>query len=109
MKKKILYQLKDILRLKHYSYKTEKAYAYWVRRYILFHNKRHPREMSKPEISVFLSYLAVKERVAASTQNQALNVLVFFYRHVHKKLGEFKNLQWEKNHHDCRSFSHKMR
>ena len=85
------------MRLKHYSYKTEKTYVYWVRRYILFHNKRHPLEMSEPEISVFLSYLAVKERVAASTQNQALNAIVFFYRHVlHKDLGEFKNLQWAK-------------
>jgi integron integrase len=80
--KKILDQLRDILRLKHYSYRTEQAYVDWVYRFIVFHNKRHPKDMGASEIEAFLTYLAVQRKVAASTQNQALSALVFFYRHV---------------------------
>ncbi len=65
--KKLLEQVSDIIRLKHYSYKTEKSYLYWTKRYILFHKKRHPREMGAKEIEAFLTYLAVEENVAAST------------------------------------------
>lgn len=78
--RKLLDQVRDAVRLKHYSYSTEKTYVYWIRRFILFHNKRHPNEMGTPEITQFLTHLAVVERVAASTQNQALNALLFLYR-----------------------------
>lgn len=79
---KLLDQLRARIRYLHYSKRTESAYVYWVRKFILFHNKRHPREMSGDEIVAFLNYLAQKERVAASTQNQALNALVFLYKRV---------------------------
>jgi integron integrase len=80
--KKLLDQVRDIIRIKHYSYRTEETYIYWIRRYILFHDKRHPKEMGKSEIEAFLGYLAVQENVAASTQNQALSALLFLYRFV---------------------------
>jgi len=82
--KKLLDQVRDVIRLKHYSIRTEKAYVSWIRRYILFHNKRHPREMGSQEIEDFLTHLAVNENVAASTQNQAFNALLFLYREVLK-------------------------
>lgn len=80
--RKLLDQLRDVLRRKHYSLRTEEAYVYWVKRYILFHNKRHPQEMARPEIEAFLNHLAVTENVAASTQNQAFSALLFLYQHV---------------------------
>jgi len=80
--KKLLDQVRDALRLKHYSYRTEVTYIQWIRRYILFHQKRHPQEMSVPEIEAFLSHLVVSELVTASTQNQAFSALLFLYRHV---------------------------
>lgn len=70
------------MRFKHYSLRTETTYREWIRRYILFHDKRHPRELGAPEISRFLSHLAVQGKVAASTQNQAFNALLFLYREV---------------------------
>jgi integron integrase len=70
------------LRLRHYSPRTEMAYRHWVRRFILFHGKRHPRELGAAEIEAFLAHLAIEGRVAASTQNQALNALVFLYARV---------------------------
>ncbi len=79
---KLLDQVRDIIRLKHYSYKTEKSYVNWIKRYILFHNKRHPKEMAGKEIEEFLTHLAVQENVAASTQNQALNAILFLYKEV---------------------------
>jgi len=82
--KKLLDQVRDIIRLKHYSIRTEKAYLNWIRRFILFHNKRHPKEMGSYEIEAFLTHLAVNEHVAASTQNQAFNALLFLYREVLK-------------------------
>jgi integron integrase len=81
-KKKLLDQVRDAIRLKHYSYKTEETYVQWIRRYILFHNKRHPQDMGVPEIEAFLTHLATVENVAASTQNQAFCALLFLYRHV---------------------------
>ena len=63
---KLLDQLRELLRIKHYSYKTEQSYVQWVKRYILFHNKRHPKDMGEQEITQFLSHLAVKENVSAS-------------------------------------------
>jgi integron integrase len=77
---KLLDKVREMLRLKHYSPKTQDTYIQWIRRYIRFHNMRHPREMREPEIQAFLSHLAVNERVAASTQNQAFSALLFLYR-----------------------------
>ncbi len=68
--------------MKHYSLRTEDAYLHWIRRFIFFHGKRHPREMGGPEVEAFLSHLATEGRVAASTQNQALSALLFLYRDV---------------------------
>ncbi|MDZ7414261.1 MAG: phage integrase N-terminal SAM-like domain-containing protein, partial [candidate division KSB1 bacterium] len=79
---KLLDRVRQTLRRKHYSYRTEQAYVHWIKRFILFHHKRHPQEMSTPEIEAFLTYLAVHERVAASTQNQALQAILFLYREV---------------------------
>ena len=81
-KKKLLDQVREALRLRHYSWRTEQSYIQWIRRYILFHNKRHPRQMGLPEIEAFLTHLAVEEQIAASTQNQALSALLFLYREV---------------------------
>lgn len=83
--KKLLEQVSDVIRLKHYSYKTEKSYINWIKRYILFHNKRHPREMGGKEIEEFLTYLTVEENVAASTQNQALSAILLLYKEVLKQ------------------------
>ncbi|MGF1674009.1 MAG: integron integrase [Rivularia sp. (in: cyanobacteria)] len=73
------------MRLKHYSYKTEKSYVGWIRRYIFFHDKRHPKDMGTPEIEAFLTDLAVNQKVAASTQNQALHAVLFLYKEVLKQ------------------------
>ena len=77
---KLLEQLRDRIRLKHYSLRTEQAYVQWAKRYIIFHGKRHPAEMGKAEIEEFLTSLAVERNVTASTQNQALSALLFLYR-----------------------------
>lgn len=79
---KLLDQMREALRSRHYSRRTEQAYCQWVKRYIHFHHVRHPAEMAEPEINAFLTHLAVKEKVSASTQNQALSALLFLYRHV---------------------------
>ena len=80
--RRLLDQVRHALRLKHYSLRTEQAYLSWIRRFILFHDKQHPLTMSTPEITTFLSYLATEQKVSASTQNQALNALLFLYRDV---------------------------
>ena len=80
--KKLLDQLRDRIRLKNYSYRTEKSYVSWIRRFIFFHNKRHPREMGHLEIEAFLTHLVVERNVAPSTQNQALHAILFLYREV---------------------------
>ena len=77
-------QLRGAIRLKHYSRKTEETYAGWYRRYVLWHGKRHPREMGAAEVEAFLTHLAVNRGVGAVSQNQALNALVFLYREVLK-------------------------
>jgi hypothetical protein len=69
--KKLLDRVRETIRRKHYSFRTERSYVAWIRRYIFFHNKRHPLEMGRAEIEAFLSHLAVNRRVSASTQNQA--------------------------------------
>jgi integron integrase len=79
---KLLDQVRARIRVKHYSIRTEDQYVFWIKRFIYFHDKRHPREMGAPEVEAFLSDLAVNGRVAASTQNQALSALLFLYKEV---------------------------
>jgi len=74
--------IREVLRLKHYSRRTEFSYIHWIRRYILFHNKRHPAEMGANEVTAFLTHLAVKRQVAAGTQNLALSAILFLYKQV---------------------------
>jgi integrase len=77
-----LEQVQDAIRLKHYSYQTEKTYIRWIKRYIFFQNKKHPKDMGSREIEAFLTDLAVNQKVAASTQNQALHAILFLYKEV---------------------------
>ena len=84
-KPKLLDQVREAIRTRHYSYITEKAYVHWIKRFIFFHNKRHPAEMGEAEIGRFLSSLATDSHVSASTQNQALNAILFLYREIVKK------------------------
>ncbi|MBI2214465.1 MAG: integron integrase [Acidobacteria bacterium] len=86
---KLLDRVSDAIRVRHYSIRTEEAYIHWIRRFILFHGKRHPSAMGADEINEFLTHLAVDGNVAASTQGQALSALIFLYREV---LGE--SLPW---------------
>jgi integron integrase len=79
---RLLEQVRARLRERRYSRRTEEAYVFWIRRYVLFHGRRHPRDLGPPQVREFLSALAIKERVAASTQNQALAALVFLYERV---------------------------
>ena len=90
---RLLDQVRAAIRTKHYSPRTEEAYVYWVRQFILFHEKRHPMEMSEPEIASFLQHLAINKAVSASTQNQALNALVFLYGTVLRQpIGQLPNI-----------------
>jgi site-specific recombinase XerD len=79
---RLLDQVRQSARLKHFSPKTEKAYLHYIHEFILFHNKRHPLEMGAPEIRAYLSHLAIDKNVAASTQNVALSALLFLYKQV---------------------------
>lgn len=79
---KLLDDVRDKIRLKHYSIRTEQAYVDWIRRFILFHGKRHPKEMGATEVEAFLTHLAVRGKVAASTQNQARSALLFLYKEI---------------------------
>ena len=81
-KPKLLDQVRDVIRRKHFSIRTEQTYVDWIKRYIFFHGKRHPNEMAEAEITAFLTHLARAGKVAASTQNQALSALLFLYREV---------------------------
>jgi integron integrase len=80
--RKLLDQVRDVIRLKHYSYRTEQSYVGWIRRYILFHSRQHPKDMGGAEVEAFLTHLAVERHVSASTQNQAFSALLFLYRNV---------------------------
>lgn len=80
--RKLMDQVSDAIRTKHYSLRTEQTYKDWIKRYILFHGKRHPKDMGAPEIQSFITHLATEKNVAASTQNQALSAVLFLYRHV---------------------------
>ena len=79
---KLLDRVRYRIRVKGYSIRTEQSYVSWIRRFILFHNKRHPNDMGKGEIEAYLTHLAVNRHVSPSTQNQAFNALLFLYRHV---------------------------
>lgn len=97
----LLDQAREVIRIKHYSIRTEQAYTQWIRRYILYHGKRHPRDMGATEVSAFLSSLAITAKVSASTQNQALNAILFLYRDVLKI-----SLPWLENVHRAKRPQH---
>ena len=78
----LLDRVREAARVHHLSYRTEQAYVDWVKRFVLFHGKRHPRHMGKSQVEAFLTHLAVEGQVTASTQNQALAAMPFLYRHV---------------------------
>jgi len=87
-------QVRSVCRLRHLSIHTEDAYWQWIRRFVLFHGRRHPRDMREPEIRAFLSHLASEDAVSSSTQNQAFNAIVFLYRDVLEiPLGEFGRIE----------------
>jgi integron integrase len=79
---RLLDQVREAVRVRHYSYRTEQQYVAWIRRYILFHRRRHPRDLGGPEVEAFLTHLATERHVAAATQAQALAALLFLYKHV---------------------------
>ncbi len=89
----LLQQTRDLIRLKHYSIRTETAYLQWIKRFILFHSKKHPKELSAAGVERFLTHLAVELNVAASTQNQALSALVFLYKQVmQREIGKIDKI-----------------
>ena len=94
---KLLDQVRDKIRLKHYSIRTEQTYVDWIKRFVLFNNKRHPAEMGGAEVEAFLTYLAVEGKVAASTQNQAKAAVLFLYRQVlNQELPWLENVEQAK-------------
>lgn len=87
---KLMDQVRTAIRVRHYAIATERSYCSWIRKFILFHNKRHPRELTATDVMQFLSHLAVNRRVSATTQNQALCAIVFLYKQVLEiDIGEF--------------------
>jgi integrase len=80
--KRLIERLREAIRSRHYSRRTEKTYWYWVRYFVFFHGNRHPAQMGAAEVTAFLSWLATERNVAAATQNQALSALLFLYKHV---------------------------
>ena len=102
---KLLDQVREAIRTRHYSPKTEESYVHWIKRFIFFHNRRHPVEMSEKEIAQFLSSLASELHVSAATQNQALNAILFLYRDVlRKEIGYVTELFVRRGRTDCRWF-----
>jgi hypothetical protein len=93
----LLEQVRRAIRVRHYSIRTEDAYLQWIKRFILFHDKRHPQTLGEVEVAQFLSFLANEEQVAAATQNQALNALVFLYKRSPAWSGR-------RNRNGCRSY-----
>ena len=79
---RLMHLVRDRLRSLHYSLRTEETYVHWIKRFIFFHGKRHPRELGAPAVEAFLTHLAVEDKVAASTQNLALSALLFLYKDV---------------------------
>jgi hypothetical protein len=86
-KSPFLKEVRKVLRVQHYAIRTEQSYVEWIKRFILFHNKRHPNEMGESEVAGFLTHLSVNRNVAPATQGQALNALVFLYRNIEKCLS----------------------
>jgi hypothetical protein len=107
---RLLEQVRAVIRLKHYSIRTEEAYTHWIKEYILFHRKQHPSMLGAEHVSQFLSYLAENRHVASSTQNQATSALLFLYREVLEQPlpGSIKCRKPESRP-DCPSSSHVMR
>ena len=94
---KLIPQVRQAIRVKHYSLRTEKSYVNWIKRFIQFHNIVHPAKMGATQVREFLNHLAVKENVAAATQNQALNALNFLYREIIKQdFGVLDKMVWAK-------------
>ena len=93
MGKKLLDILRDKIRVKHYSISTEKTYIHWNKRYILFHNKKHPKDMGRTEIEQFLTHLAIDLNVSPTTQNQAFSAILFLYTHILGVCLKDKNIQ----------------
>ena len=92
-KSPFLEEVREIMRVQHYAIKTEQAYVEWIKRFILFHQKRHPDEMGESEIAAFLTHLVVDRNVAPATQGQALNALIFLYRKVlNRPVGEIPGI-----------------
>src|SRR5262245_41086633 len=81
-KPRLLDQVREAIRLRHYSYRTEQQYVAWIRRFVVFHGRRHPRDLGGPEVEAFLTHLAIDRNVASATQAQALAGILFLYRHV---------------------------
>jgi integron integrase len=96
-KREVLERMRQAIRIRHYSLRTEEAYLAWIKRFIIFHDKKHPKDMGASEIQQFLSHLAVRVNVAASTQNQALCAIIFLYKNVlNIELPEFEEIVWAK-------------
>ena len=94
---KLLERVKNAIRTKHYSRKTENSYCSWIKRYILYHNKKHPKDMGEVQIRRFINHLAVKRKLSASTQNQALCAILFLYREVlGVELDRIDKIHWAK-------------
>jgi site-specific recombinase XerD len=92
-KSPFLQRVRAAIRVRHYSVRTEKSYVRWIVRFIRYHHYRHPEDMAEPEVAEFLSYLATRRSVAAATQNQAFNALVFLYKAVlDRPLGDLRGL-----------------
>jgi len=90
--RKLLNQVRDVIRVKHYSYQTEKSYVHWIKHLILFHCKRRPKDIGKLEIEQYLTHL-INDNVSPTTQNQAFNALMFLYNHVLKTSMQDQNIQ----------------
>ena len=92
-KPRLLDQVRHVIRCKHYSIRTEQSYVSWIKRFIYFHDRRHPKDLGERHISAFLTNLAVQRKVASSTQNQALCAIIFLYKEVIKKdIGQLDDL-----------------
>ncbi len=91
-KSPFLRRVSQILRVKHYAYRTEQTYIGWIKHFIIFHNKRHPDEMGENEVAAFLTYLSIHRNVSPKTQSQALNALVFFIQICFRKTSRY--YQW---------------